>query len=180
MKFPNKCKIEAIASTERGREAIAEAYLTGDKLVATNGLAIVVLPVERDPQDSDGWISHKALAGARKQAKRNKAEVIANGCLKLADGTQLPRPDMQDMKFPNWEQVIPKNTAETHKTVIRINAAILADMAAAMGTDCVTLHIKDELSPLMVYPATPAPGNFVRPDETAMDAKGVLMPIRRS
>lgn len=174
MKLPNKCKIEGITSTQRGRECLAEPYLTGDKLVATNGCALVVIPIDRDPQDADGWISHKALAGARKLAKHDKANILANGCFKLTDGTQLPRPDMQGMKYPNWEQVVPKTPMETHKTAIRINAELLYKMAQAMGTDSVVIRIQDEKSPVMVYPA----GINMREDETASKAVGVLMPIR--
>lgn len=66
MKLSKQNLIERAANTDRSRLHITAPCLKGDKLIATTGRVLMVLPVEREPQDVDGYISPEALAAARK------------------------------------------------------------------------------------------------------------------
>lgn len=166
MKFQNNCKIELLA-TDQTRIAISEPYLSGDKLIATNGRSLVALPVEREESDTDGYISGKALAMARKLAKRDAAQIKAKGCLTQKDGTTMPRDDMGGCTYPNWQQCVPKNPAETHTHVFSFNAKALWEVAQAMGTEVVIVRFQDAHSPIVI--------NGSKSPEGAL---GVLMPAR--
>jgi len=173
MKLPNNCKIEAVASKDTYRIQTSAAYLQGDKLIATNGRAIVVLPVEREEHDTDGYIPAKALAAARKLAKRDMAHLAANGCITLKDGSTMPRDNLGGAVFPNWQQCVPKEPEQSHPVRIGFNVKLLAEIAAAMGTETVCIRIQDEKSPIMVYPT-----GATRMNEASPNAVGVLMPVR--
>lgn len=164
MKIAKDRKIELIASQDKTRFILQEPYLKGDYLVATSGRHLVRLKIEREEGDTDGYVTAAAIKAARKTGYKNDAASIAcNGAYKLVDGTTLPRnAALTESQFPNFEQVIPK---EPGPVKVSLNAKMLWEMAQAMGSDTLTLAIKDELSPLVVTCKNE-------------DALGVLMPVR--
>lgn len=168
MKIRKDCKIELIASNNRTRLCLAQPYLEGDSLVATNGRCLVMLPVVREDGDEDGRISAQALAAARKLVKHSgEISIHANGAQVLADGTSLPRATLESHgKFPNWKQVVPKLTEISHPHRITLNAKYLYEIAQAMGAEAITLSIQDENSAAVIT-SSANPG-----------AIGVLMPVR--
>lgn len=178
MKIDNALKPELVCSKDATRPILQQAYLKGDRLVATNGRSLAVIPVEREDGDTDGFISPAALKAARKLAKRRDAVSIkANGCLALADGTQLPR--TEPGQFPNYEQVIPKTPEESHKITLALDAKMLLDLAQALGSDKVKLCITggDTVQPILVSPLEQ--NRFGAALGKAKEgAFGVLMPIR--
>jgi hypothetical protein len=165
MKIHKSQKIELIAA-DTIRPAIAHPFLEGDKLIATDGRRLVVLPVEREEGDSDGRVTEAALKAARKLTRKNEsAQIKANGSFVFTAGSTLPRPNEDECgRFPNWRQLIPAEGQHPH--FVTVNAKFLWEIAQALGADSIKIAIKDELSPVLVTSAQ-APG-----------AIAVLAPVR--
>ncbi len=165
MKLPKTQKIELIAA-DSIRPAIAHPFLEGDKLIATDGRRLVVLPVEREEGDADGRVTEAALKAARRIARKNEpAQIKAGGCFAFADGSTLPRPSEEDFgRFPNYKQVMPAEGQHPH--FVTVNAKFIWEISQALGADSIKIAIKDEVSPVLVT-SQQAPG-----------AIAVLMPIR--
>lgn len=191
MKLPKNCKIEACASKEATRYVLTEPYLDIDaerqgKIVATDGMTMVVLPVELDDHDAEGWVSPDALKAARKVAgKLDTVSLTVNGKAEIPGGLTMPRTAIEYGEFPNWRQiqgsaeesldfrrsgagpvidaareagiVDPENKVRG-VTKIAFNAKLLSNIAAALGTDGVVLEITDELGVITVKPSGNRPG----------------------
>lgn len=174
MKINKTFKPELIASTDDTRYTITAPYLEGDRVIATNGMAMVVLPIEREENDTDGHIQSEAFKTARKQLKNlSESQFVANGQITYADGSTAPR--VKDMgNFPQWKQVVPPIDRPVGFKVA-LDAELLLKLADALGAmpdenkkngKIVTLTFKNELSAIVVTPHT---------DTKAM---GILMPVR--
>ena len=172
MKLPKNCLVEKVASQDSTRPAIGAPYLDIDEtraahIIATNGAALVKVPVEIDGEDCAGYVPAVALKEGRKLAKRSEAiNLSCNGSAKLLNGATYPRGEGQ---FPNWRQVWPK---EEGKTVLALDARLLYELAQALGTEGVVLTFNPG-EPITVR-ATATKG--VQP--ASVEARGVIMPIR--
>jgi len=183
MKLNKRCKIESATSKDKNRHNITEPYLEvrpdgQSRLMATDGRMLAVLPVETSEDDVSGYVSADALKASRK-GRTMESVIRCNGSLEVWHGATFPRPDPGT--YPNVDVVMPKNEATHGKRKIRLslNAALLARLADAMGTEGVTLEfLADESDgsvsdPLMVTPRS------TDDRKCAMDdALGVIMPMR--
>ena len=171
MKISKTCKVELIASTDATRYVLNNPYLQGNKLITTNGKSLVMIPVERDSEDTDGPINVEAFKLSRKVLSGVKdSQIIANGQLKVStkEGQMtMPRKDLKGGTFPNWEKVIPNENRGGKK--ICLDAALLYDLAQALGNNLVVLEILDETSGIVVK---------ARSDNAISGSIGVLMPVR--
>lgn len=154
MKMRTEYKIEAVASDDATLQPISMPYLdTKDKdapvVVATNGKALAVVPVELEDGDTDGHIPTAALAHYRKLSKKHHEEVSLklNGTAHVHDyrdsvSASYPRPG--DLRFPDWRDIREdKKLFSTPVTVtIKLDAALLHKLAQAVGNDWVTLEIR--------------------------------------
>ena len=175
MKVHAQAKIESVVSTDKFRRPLTEAYLDTDgpqpMLVATDGYALVVLPVEA-AKEEQGWISPAALKAARKLAKKaDTLEITCNGSLALNDGTQLPRSTDRSegfYRYPQWRQVIPA-TDRPVAFRVALNADYLKRVADGLGDDEVILEFSEAVHPILVTPCK---------KDNRDGRKGVLMPIK--
>jgi hypothetical protein len=173
MKLPKNCLVEKVASQDATRAAITLPYLDIDAertahIISTNGAAMVKLPVEITAEDVAGYVPTVALKEGRKLAKRtDSVELVCNGSAKLLNGATYPRESRET--FPNWRQVWPK---EEGKITLALDAALLYELAQAMGTEGVVLTFNPG-EPISVR-ATATKG--VHP--ASSEARGVIMPIR--
>lgn len=175
MKVSATAKIESVVSTDKHRRPLSEAYLdtTGDTpvLVATDGFAMVTLPVEAQKEEQ-GWISPLALKAARKLAKKaDVLEIACNGSLALSDGTQFPRStELSEgfYPFPRWRNVMPSPDRPVTFRVA-FNVDYLKRLADGLGTEEVILEFETPLTPIIVLPMN---------KEKQDGRKGVLMPCK--
>jgi hypothetical protein len=173
MKLPKNCLVEKVASQDATRPAITLPYLDIDTdrkahLIATNGAAMVKLPVEIAPEDAAGYVPTLALKEGRKLTKRTDSiDLVCNGSAKLLNGATYPRES--PYTFPNWRAVWPK---EEGKITLALDAALLYELAQAMGTEGVVLSFNPD-GPIAVRGTAT---KDVRP--ASPEARGVLMPIR--
>lgn len=148
MRFDPKVKPEVFACKDSTREHLTRVQLDCEhrRLVATNGHAMIVTPVEDCDDDHTGPIDPAVLIAARK-ATKYMPSLAANGCVKLPDGTTYLRPgDAAD--FPPWQNVMPAKDRQV-RARIGVNAGYLADIAKACGRDAiVTMSIAGELDPI--------------------------------
>ena len=166
VKLSKEHKIEKALQKETGTRFQTEyAMLEDGNLVATNGRILAVVPVEVDDADTNGLVSKEALVQARKGI--SKGCLCAIGCnsgLHLErQGMTLDRPFQESADtFPSWKSVIPSADATVRK--ITINAKALHDLASALASDAVTLHLQEE-----DFRAILVTGDN--------DATGVIMPL---
>ena len=95
------------------------AYLEGDKLVATDGSMMAVVPVEREPEDTDGFVQTEALKKAFKLAKPLPPMIKANGGLQFVDGSTMPRETKDGAKYPAWDLIM-KTVADDRLSEVTI------------------------------------------------------------
>jgi hypothetical protein len=172
MKTHKECQIEKVISREPNRPVLHLPYFRGGALWASNGKALVRLPVEEQEGDTEGWVPVSALKEARKLAKQSFfASVHVNGAATLENGTAFPRPDRETMKgeWPNCERILEHERAKETRFFVTIDPHELAAIASAMGADSVRLEMTDELTPVRVFPAGKCP---------VATAQGLLAVIR--
>jgi len=156
MKIDKRYKVEKVIGNDSTRDVLCNPYLsTRDGkgvMVATDGVRLACVPVERDEQDKDGHVSVRALNEARRQAGRTGTpEVICTeDTLTLLDGSTIPRKDQG--KYPKWEQVVPAVDGNWQK--LTLDAKLLHELANAIGSSKVALTFKCEgsqvLNPILV------------------------------
>lgn len=170
MRLDKKYKIEKAASKDAAREIINSASLEGNKLIATDGKILAVVPVKNDDGDKDAVIPSKALAAARKGASKHMPLAIDTSgdrikimCTK--DGSDIYM-DKLPTNFPKWKQVLPKKKRKELK--VKIDPRLLWDLCQALGTD------KGEGVVLSISTDSNAAIHV-----SAGDAYGLIMPMRR-
>jgi len=174
MKLHSNIKIESIVSKDKTRAAICHPWIDAEngKLIATNGSAMAVIPVELDESDESGHVPCEAFKQARKGVK-GEVSMLCNGNVTLPSGAILPRDKSETP--PKWQAVMPEKPDSV--VAISLNAAMLAKLAEAMGTEGVTLAIESPDRPILVTPAYAGRMGEVRP--TCREAVGILMPLRQ-
>lgn len=183
MKLHKNIRPELVASKSRYRIALSEPWLEipadgkPAQLIATNGNALVAIPVDVAPTDHAGYVSGEALKAARKLApKTGEAEIGLNGCASLTNGATLPRAEanVQNCTPPNWRRLVPSD--ETPRVIsFGLDTKLLNDLAAAMGTDRIRLEIIRADGAMIARPIAACSGGCgVDPAGPV----GLLMPIR--
>ena len=118
MYFDNSFKPEIICHTDKTRANITTVEMVkeakGHFLVATNGFSLVKVPVTGvDDSEVCGPIQANAFETARKLAKKAKSSVAEIRCgrevLTFADGSTTPRVSHGDVRFPDYQPLIPAN-----------------------------------------------------------------------
>ena len=118
MYFDTSFKPEIICHTDKTRANITTVELVkeaeGHFLVATNGFSLVKVPVTGvDDSEVCGPIQANAFETARKLAKKAKSSVAEIRCgrevLTFADGSTTPRVSHGDVRFPDYQPLIPTN-----------------------------------------------------------------------
>lgn len=167
MKYETSLKIEKVCAAKNAhRDNSIDAHLDAksSKLVATNGVSMVVLPVKLEPGDVSGPVPIAAIAHARK----HKALGIKLNESAETAGLTVERLDRGI--FPDYKAILQGLSTDTY--TVSVNAKQLYDLAQAIGHDIVRLDIpRDGLSALRVT---------ANPGKGAQDfaAVGVLMPCR--
>ncbi len=175
MKIPT-LKIESATAKKDVRKCMESARLDveNQRLIATDGHILAIIPAEIDDGDTTGPISVEAIKAARK----SKSERIkANGSLVLDNKAEFPREDLG--QYPDVDRVFKLGAAdkrdESHIDV-RFDARLLLRLAEAISTSC-----KDSLGVQL---------SFTRRDDGTIDdtapilvfgkdgGKGLLMPMR--
>jgi len=143
-----------------------------ERLVATDGHMLAVLPHKAEASDVGGVIPTDAFRDARKLAKKAKKRKTDLAILQEADtitfsveGLQSATFDLVKGQFPNYEAIIPK---EIPKFTVALNAELLYKLAMALQEESmiVHLHIGDKDSVIVVKPSA------------AKDSIGLLMPCK--
>jgi len=146
LKLLKEHKIEKALQKETGTRFQTEyALLEDGNLVATNGRILAVVPVEVDDADTNGLVSKEALVQARKGiSKGGLCTIGCNSGLHLErQGMTLERPFQESADtFPSWKSVVPSGDATVRK--VTISAKLLHDLANALASDAVTLHLQEE------------------------------------
>ncbi len=135
MKYPYQCEIDQIIDNSSSRFAIHAACLRGNGLWATNGKALVCVPVERDEHDQDGLIPVEALKFARSRSgKKCEVEVQSRARaikIKTPTSAMIIRRDIKDIAFPKIEAVVPPD--EEYETSVYLDGPLLIDLLRALG-----------------------------------------------
>lgn len=161
MKTPIQ-KLEKMVSKNPLRSSMNHCHLDAEKgnLVATNGKALVMIPVEIDDGDTSGAVSTAGLKAARRDKKGDRSlSVNGNESIKTGPdaGKTFPRPEAGT--FPNYNAVLPDKGKA--KFSISLSAELLEMVCAAIkGGDRsvsgeenftrLTFHFKDSKSGVLI------------------------------
>lgn len=138
MKFDKSYAIADLVSKDPTR-SIQHLWFdaTTERLIATNGWVMAVVPVTKEDDDTSGAITAVAVNAARKVAKKDKklvAAIKANKTLGLTDGTIFPRPEMNETDYPPYAAVKPSwKRGDPGVLTLGINPRLLLDTALAVG-----------------------------------------------
>lgn len=164
-------------------ENLAAARLDTDcpgdaRLVATNNLMLVAVPVTLEDGDTAGPVSLEALAVARKAAGKRASEIalVANSLYTLPDGFTMPR-NLDVAPFPQWRQSVPayKPGAEETMTIgldVRLLALVVKAMSGSGDGRC-----------FLTFPLTRPGCDMIQPIRVEVKGEGcraigVLAPVR--
>lgn len=161
---------ELIASSNQSRPTLTKVHLNAEAgmVEVTDSYMLARFPVELDEGDTSGPIPVEALKASRKPPLKGlPTSIRASGDTvdvhhgfgedASAPYLTLPR-ETADYTFPDCARLFPENTAEFE---IGVDAAALAKLAKAMGTDHVRLrftaskdddHAPSNLRPIVVEP----------------------------
>ncbi len=171
MKIAKHYRPELLVS--KGKEPnplLTDPYLDAkaDRIVATNGHALVALPVETKKAERSRYLACSLLEAARKlgdddvPAEIQDQEIVEFGVL---------WPAAQERTFPDWKSLVPKlRRGDPGTTTIALNARLLKSLADAMGTGggvMLTMEVGNALGPILVQPMLPDPEEL-----------GLLMPMQ--
>lgn len=144
------------------------------RLVATNGHILAVVPVEVEEGDTAGPIPAEAFPAARKAAGSHfEPAMQANGSVVLQNGATMPRPSAADIgPFPAWEKLVER--FQPSGVSVTFNAELLYELARALTPKgskygrVITLHL-----------SASEPDKSAMKVEGANGAFGLLMPCRK-
>lgn len=190
MKLPNTVRPDLVSGME-SHTRYHEPWLEGSRLLATNGKALVSIPVEREEGDVDGIVPGDALAAARKsKLLRNvgmmRIELNGSAIVTSEAGgprTEFPRPP-GGMAKGMVDSVIQDAKAGKRLAII-LDATYLRALQDAMGCDALELSIdmegedgKNDGHPVLVTPewhkGISARNRHIAKAEGAF---GIIMPI---
>ena len=161
MKIDKKFRPELVVSKGKSSNPLlTDPYLDvkEDRLVATDGHCMVVLPVETDKGERSRYLACNLIKAARSfgdkslPAEIEDQEVVEYGVL---------WPTAQERTFPDWKLLVPKFERGSPGTItFALNPALLARMASAMsvGGVCLTLELgrpEGAPSPIIVQSLDP-------------------------
>ena len=154
MRFEKKYKPELISSKDISRESIQHTELDakGNRLIATDGHKLVVIPCTSTQTDVSGAIPDESLSISRK-AQKGLPEItltcLSETITEECTGTTLKRPKRN---YPPIDQVIPDYSKCKTKAVTCFSAKYLDQIAKALGEDVLELEFdySDRLSPIKI------------------------------
>lgn len=141
-----------------------------ERIVATNGHALVALPITVEPGEPSRYLACSLLKAGRKVVEDDvPVEIKDEKILKAG----VLWPTAQERTFPDWKKIMPKFGRGAEGTVtFALNSRLLHQIAEAMGVEgvCLTIEIaatEDAPSPILVSPL----------NKKAREV-GLLMPMR--
>lgn len=164
-------KIEKVCADER-RPALAQPWLdvASSVLVATNGAALAVVPVDLELTDTDGPIPLLALDAGRRKARKDEirgsaSEISCNGTADVpAAHATFERPNVEE-PLPNWHAML-EPPAPKHRLEVTLSPRLLWELAQALGAETgLTLRFYGAEKPIHVR-------------ALHHDGRGLVMPLR--
>jgi hypothetical protein len=158
----------------KGKEAnalLTDPYLDvkEKRLVATEGHALIALPVDVEKGERSRYLACSLLAAARGlgeadvPAEIKDQEIVEYGVL---------WPTAQERTFPDWKSLIPPfKQGDAGTTTIHLNARLLKNLADAMGSAggvALTFPTGNPVAPVLVRSLLPEAAEL-----------GLLMPLRQ-
>lgn len=181
MKLPNTKFDKCAATNADVRYYLREPWFDADheRILATNGHVMAVIPVEADPDDTTGPVPMEAVKAVRKVHKKDGDLLLEPGHAN-AYGDRYPRADHD--KYPDVKYIIEPLDDGKGEADIVLDAKLLYDLAQAL-IECKTteaarvrLFFKkdeegtvDKKAAIRVVPMGPG---------SVADAFGIIMPCR--
>ena len=130
MKLEKKYKIEKATSDDFTRETLNQIALQGNRLIATNGRIVAVVPVDREEKDEDALIPRLALMAARKNTTKEDRKGF-----KIAISPSLLLELCEAIGIQKGEGVILSVSGDKTKDPIRVtpNSLVKPDQLQAYG-----------------------------------------------
>lgn len=169
--LPNGSKPSKVVSKDGVRPILTYAYVEKGNLWATDSYCLVRLPVKL----KDGLIPRTVLEAAEKQHARFTDQGPEAVRVTLKDGTVVEGVAKSPGEPPEFKKLLSDAKPKGEVVSFAINAKLLANVAAGLGTDNVRITLpKDELDGNRY--AKPI---HVEPMQGSKGGEGLLMPIRQ-
>ncbi len=133
--FLDKALLNCVSS-DVTRSSIAHVYVdvTDQIAVATNGHAIVVVPITPDPEEVSGFVPREAILEAAKLPKSRKGQLTHLAKTTVVNRIAYPNPGTdseEPLTFPEWRQLVPRVLMQ-QAPQLSFNSALLADLGHAL------------------------------------------------
>jgi len=130
-------KFVGIVSEER--ETMAQCFFTGRHILATNGKAAAIVPVEPDGRGVDipGYVSPQVLDEARKRSRKVTRHwepwIRLGECITFPDGATAPRTPA-DGRFPKFSKIVrkPLRRARRSEPTVKLDVGLLYNLVQAI------------------------------------------------
>ena len=165
-------------ATDPEHETLSSVYFDKQhsRLVATDGIILVAIPVESEDEDVSGCISPQAITIARKihgTLRLHEKEII----IESKQGTFHCQ---RSGEYPSIESVLSQIDSGKDQAVISLDAKRLLRLTKALldpaAWECgVTLHIRGETEPILVNPYV----GCLHRKACRHNRFGVIMPMER-
>lgn len=177
MKIDKRYQLDKAVSKDNFRPILSDIYgaIHNDKqvAVATNGTILAAVPATFDSDEDNGVLPINAYIAARKATKGGsfKKPAVVNVLLnstatvEKTDMTMVFKRNRSVSGIPSWTNVIPKAEPTTK---LYIDTKLLHDLAQAIGTTQVEIHVFESKSDPWL----------VKPYENGNEAFGVICPLR--
>jgi hypothetical protein len=164
VKIAKRYRPELLVSKGKAANPIlTDPYLDAkaERIVATNGHALVALPVETEKDERSRYLACSLLNAARGlgepevPAEIEEQELVEYGVL---------WPAAQERTFPDWASLMPKfRRGDAGTASLALNPTLLRALAGAMdsgGGVALTFLLTDGEAPILVQPLSPDPGEL--------------------
>ncbi len=181
MKIRAIYKPEAVVSKDPDQFTLRDPYLdvAAKRLVSTDGVRLVALPVEVEPDERNGYVNCELLKIGRKKAKDDLIDVREKEHI---EPFGITWPCSQAREFPDWRKTLPSFKEGAPGTVtVAINASLLKGLGDALGSEkvAVTFRLADLNANAEDIVKGAEPHLLVRAlNSIARDEQAVLMPIQ--
>lgn len=159
MKIPKTPRPESVTDKSGTRFALEHPYFTGGELVATDGRAIVVVPVESEPGDLPGYVPSAALSSARREDKPLALTSEREVWIRDRGWKRL------QAVWPKWKQAMDEAAPKPGAFRVRFAVEVLRSILVGVGGEHVTLTFN---------PSDPHAAVLVE----GAEAMGAVMPMR--
>lgn len=149
MHYDSKYKIEEATAKDGNRPALTNILVGRNKLMATDGYVLAIVPAETDRSELGKLLPAQAAKAAKGPLKNTKTAVLAEDAWRVG-GVMVPMET--DVPYPKVAKYWRDAHKQPHDRAISLDVGLLYNLAKAFGDKKLTLILpKHQMRPILVY-----------------------------